>query len=462
MKNILLIVPPLFFIDDNPIVYELESPSLGPQYLASYIMENCPHFNVKVINMGPENITLTKLKDLLTSLKPFVVGISSLTINLQGFLETAKTVRQVLPNAKIFAGGSHISADPEFINRHSSYFDHAVTGEGEITFAKSLMKLERGEDVPRIQQGETVMDLDSLPFPRRNEVPRKYYIRPDNYQISRGCPYKCYFCSSPAINKKVRYRSVDSILNEVKLDYDFTKGYIIFCDDTFTMNRNLVLELCNRIINEKIKLDWRCVTRIDLIDEEIAYAMKKAGCHTIGFGIEAGSERVRRDIINKGSFSNDTIKSVIKLCRSAGFNVNAFAVLGNPTETQEEIQETIDMMLSIGLSGIAMSLPIPFPGSPLYDMAEADGVINTDIIDCFARGSLGEGVTGVYPLYLNGFDRQELNLKMKNTFMKFYLRPSVVKNFIVKNMKYPKEIMQDIKSAYYLLIKGGSRKRPFV
>lgn len=374
----------------------------------------------------------------------------------------ARAVRAQRDQARIFLGGAHLSADPGFLERHSANFDHGITGEAEITLLESLLRLDRSQEVPRLQRGLAPSELDDLPFPDRGMVRRARYIRPGSFILSRGCPYECFFCSSPAIAEKVRYRSAGNLLDEIQPLLKAARGRVAFADDTFTLNRRLVMELCQEIRRRGMRFRWSCVTRIDRLDEPLLRAMREAGCDTVGFGVESGSARVRREVIQKGDFTNEDISRVVALCRREGLRVNAFFLIGSPSETVQELDATEDMIFRLGLDGVAISLPIPFPGSPLYALAERDGVIDTARIDAFAAGELGTGVTGVYPLYTPGLDREYLIRRMKRIFRRFYLRPGIMLGFLRRDLRHPRDLAEDLGSVLYLLQTGGSRKRPFV
>lgn len=462
MKPVLLLNPPAFFADGAPRVFEREAPPLGLLYLASYVHAHSARFDVRVVDVGPENLGVRDLRTLLQATRPFAVGISAMTLQLQGARDLAMLVRESCPATPVFMGGAHASADPQFVDRHADAFDHAITGEAETVFLESLRRLDEGRDLPRIQQGQAVPTLDDLPFPNRGLVRRERYLRPEYFILARGCPYQCYFCSSPATSGKVRHRSVENLLEEMVPYLAQCRGQLSFADDSFTLDRSRVLDLCREIARRSLSLRWRCVTRIDLLDEELVRAMRGAGCEIIGFGIESGSERVRRQVLTKGGFSNARVHETVGLCRKHGIRVNAFFMIGNPGETPEEIDETEDMIFRLGLDGVAISVPIPFPGSPLYDMAERDGIIDRAAIDRFARKEMGEGCTGVYPLYIRDLERDYVLGRMKRMFWRFYLRPGVAWGILRRDLAHAGQLREDLRSLWHLLTRGGSRRRPFV
>lgn len=460
MHNVLLINPPVHFADGVPHTLDTENPPLGLMYIAAYIQQQAPHFRVRVVDVGAEGTRLDAIERLVADLRPIAVGIPAMTLQLQGAVRVAQAVRRQ-GDARVIIGGNHVSGDPGFVRRNRDLFDHAITGEGEKTFLDTVVRIAEGRDVAEVQRGEIFADLDELPFPDRAAIARGCYARPDYFVVSRGCPFQCTFCATPALAAKVRFRSAESIIEEIRQSYHLSRGYISFLDDTFTAKRQMVIDLCARVRAARLKLQWRCFTRIDLVDDELLAAMRGAGCEEISFGIESGSERVRRESMGKGKFSNDEIRESIRLCRKHRIKANGFFIVGNPGETMAEIDETRDFALTSGLSGIAVSMLTPFPGSPLYDAAKNEGLIDETLIDRFARGELGAGATGVYPLYTGGLDREAVAKAMRHMLLRFYLRPATFQNFFLRHLRRPKELYQDFRGAFHLLTKGGSSRRPF-
>lgn len=461
MQTVLLVNPPIHFSRGVPYTLDTENPPLGLLYLASYLRQESERFAAEVIDVGPEMMTLQELGARIRAERPFAVGIAAMTLQLQGALEVARQVRREAPGAPVFLGGNHVSGDPGFVERHADLFDHGITGEGEKTFHESLERLADGKTVPRLQEGQAVTDLDRLPFPDRAIIDRRRYLRPEYLMVSRGCPFHCTFCSAPALSGKARMRSADNVLEEIRQNLRPSGGRISFQDDNFTLSRDFVRELCEGITRERWRLRWNCSTRIDLVDEETVRRMQQAGCESINFGIESGSERVRSEAMGKKGFDNGKVLAAIDMCRRLGVRPNGFFILGNPTETEEELRETRDLILRSRLSGIAISMPLPFPGSLLWERARREGVVSEEIVDQFARQELGEGCVGVYPLYLAHLDRETVSRAMRDTYRRFYLRASTCLDILARDLLVPAALVQDLKSAFHLLRRGVSCRKPF-
>ena len=401
MKKVLFLNPPLFFQQGTPKTLDVSVPPLGLLYLASYINHYAKkRFQAEIIDIGKENINLKEIISIVKDKKPFVIGISSMTPQLQGAIELATKIKKNFPKSIIFLGGPHISADPTFIERHSNIFDYAITGESEITFLESIIALSKNKELPKIQNSQIPTNLDKLPIPDKKLIKRQLYNQAESMLFSRGCPFNCYYCSRPSISRNIRYRSVSNLIKEIKYCYPFCNGKINFQDDTFTLNPNKVINLCKKIIKDDIKISWECNTRIDLVDDKLLKIMSKAGCKQINFGIESGNERVRKEIIHKGSFTNSDITNVFQICQKYKIKIACYFMIGHPTETKQEIIDTKNMISRLPIDVLGLSIPIPFPGSPLYEIAKKEKVISTKIIDKYALKKIGEGYTGIYPTYV--------------------------------------------------------------
>ena len=345
-KTVLLINPPLYFDKGQPESLDVSYPPLGLLYLASYINKYSTKFKAKIIDIGNEKILLSEVINIIKKNKPYVFGITSMTPQLQGTIELASHLKKNFQKIPLFLGGPHISADPDFLLRHKLLFDYGITGEAEITFLDSLNKILQKKQLPKIQSSLPPSDLDKLPFPDKKLIKRQNYKQTESMMFSRGCPYQCYYCSRPSISRLVRYRSSKNLISEIKKCYTVCKGQISFQDDTFTMKREKVIEFCQEIIKQKLKISWDCNTRIDLVDQKLLSLMKQAGCRQINFGIESGNERVRKEIIHKGNFTNKDIDQVFLWCKKYKIKIACYFMIGHPTETKKELNDTKKMILN--------------------------------------------------------------------------------------------------------------------
>jgi len=463
-SNVLLINPPLYFSEGFPYSLDSSVPPLGILYLAVYIHKYSVDFKASVMDVAAQGLCLKEVSEKVDEVMPFAVGISAMTSQLQGCVELAsylKKTSKVKPY--IFLGGPHISADPDFLRRFGDIFDFAITGEAEKAFLKSLESLLAKKNIPRVQAGSFLEDLDSVPFPDRGLIDRSKYAKHESLIYSRGCPYDCYYCSRPSISNKVRYRSAGNLIEEIRYLFNGTQGRIDFQDDTFTIDKNKVIDFCRAIKQSRMKIEWRCNTRIDLVDEQLLLSMKDAGCSLIHFGIESGNERVREEIINKGIFSNKQIQAVFGICKKLRIKVAAYFMIGHPQETIEELNDTKRMILDSSIDLVGLSIPTPFPGSRLYEIAKQRGIINEAIIDKFARKELGEGYSGNYPVYVSeGLDKDFVFSFMRSLNRRFYFRPVFFIKRIWEDIVCLRRLKQDIRDFFSLMFRGMSSRKPYL
>ena len=458
-KTILLINPPLYFSDNLPRSLDISLPPLGLLYLATYINKKSTNFKAKIIDIGAENIKLNQINSYIKKHKPIAVCLSAMTPQLQGLYSLAKIIKKRYPWQIIILGGSHISGDPDFIKRHSSLFDYAITGESEISLLKTLEKIKKGEIVPKIQAGKICLQLDDLPIPDRHLIKRHLYQKNESLLFSRGCPFHCYYCSRPAISHLVRYRSPLNLITEIKKTYQYHHGLVDFQDDTFTLRKEPVIGFCQSIIDQKIKLSWTCNTRIDMVDKKLLTLMKKTGCRQINFGVESANYNLRRQVIKKGNFTNQQIEKMFLICQSLKIKVAAYFMIGHPTESKTQINQTLKMILDFPISILGLSIPLPFPGSALYQIAQKEGFISSQMIDDFALGKLGIGYANVYPQYHpSTLSQNYLHQKMRQINRSFYLRPKIVLSNLTNILSQPQKAFLDLIS---LLKYGMSSRKPY-
>jgi len=464
MKKVLLINPPLYFSDGIPYSIDTAVPPLGLLCLASYINEYSDYINIEVLDIAPYKISVNELKAKLHQHEYMAFGITSMTPQLQGAVETAKVIRQEVGNdIPIFLGGSHISSSPNFLTYYENIFDYGITGEAEKTFLESLHSIMNGKSIPKIQQSEIIANFDSVPFDYRGLLDRSKYQASETVLYSRGCPFKCYYCSRPAIDKKIRYRSLDNIIQQLTDCYEQSKGYIDFQDDTFTINRKKVIEFCQGIKETGLKFHWMCNTRIDLVDEELLSCMSDSGCYQINFGVESGNERIRKEIIKKGQFTNEQVYQVFGWCRKHKIEVGAYFMLGHPTETKAELEDTKKMVLNAKIDILGLSISTPFPGSQLYDIAKNENIINEQMIIDFAEKRLGEGYAGIYPVYVpKGMTHDYLLEQIAFLNRKFYLNVGTFWKRLKKDLTSFKQLKSDAKDFFALVMKGTSSRKPYV
>jgi len=295
--------------------------------------------------------------------------------------------KKLNPEVKIVFGGIGASLLWEHLLRHFSEIDFVVIGEGEHTFLNLIKWIEGADEklpqnikgiafrengeVVKTEKADFQHDLDKLPNPAK-------YFEYQHLSSTRGCAWNCTFCGSPQFwGHKIRFRSTHNFLEELELLYKKGITFFYISDDTFTMNKERVIEICKKIIEKNLKINWFAISRVDHVDDEILYWMRKAGCIQISYGVESGSKKIRT-VLNK-KIKPDQIKKAFSLTVQYGILSRAYFIYGSPGETWDTIQETLDLIHEIKpLSMIVYILDI-FPGTQLYADLQKRSHVTDDV-----------------------------------------------------------------------------------
>jgi len=298
--------------------------------------------------------------------------------------------------------------------------------------------------------------LDDLPFPARDLVDllqfkAHSYIdfgkRSATMITSRGCPFKCFFCSAHlTMGSKYRLRSVEKVLSEIEeLKVKYGVDHIIFEDDTITLKRERIERICNGLLKMPVRPSWYCLSRVDSMDEELAHLMKRAGCRMIAFGIESGSPHILKKINKKISLSK--AKSAIEACNKAGIRSLCTFIVGFPFDTKETMKMTFKTAKELNPT-MAIFFPLtPYPGTTVYNdfFKEKDKLDTPDKWANFIQTCNNSGIS-----VNRNFSGQELK-KISDSFnRKFYFRPKQIVN-IIKTIKSPSDFLNIYKGVLYFI-----------
>jgi radical SAM superfamily enzyme YgiQ (UPF0313 family) len=227
-------------------------------------------------------------------------------------------------------------------------------------------------------------DLDSMPFPARDLVPYKKYTSllatssvVTTMFTSRGCPYKCSFCDRPHLGSVFRYRSAEDVVAEMEECIRMGIGEILIYDDTFTVNRQRVMDICNLILKKRLKFRWDIRARVNTVDFEMLKLLKKAGCERIHYGVESGNQGIL-NILKKG-ITLEQVRKAFRMTKKVGISTLGYFMIGSPSETRETIMQTINFAIEIGADFAHFTITTPFPGTELYRDALKKGLIKTEV-----------------------------------------------------------------------------------
>jgi radical SAM superfamily enzyme YgiQ (UPF0313 family) len=304
----------------------------------------------------------------------------------------------------------------------------ALSGGGDLAGVKGIA-FRRDGRVVRTPPRPFIRDLDTLPLPARHLFPMAEYhphagmyrrLPFANMVTARGCPYGCIYCNHTMWGKKVRKRSPGKVFEEIRHLIDrYGVREINFYDDTFTLVRDDTMELCRLIAESGTRVDWRCSSRVDRVDEELLRAMRRAGCYSIGFGVESGNEGLLK-VIDKG-ITKDDARRAFALSRKVGIDAYAYFMLNLPGETEETIEQTIAFAKELRPAVAAFSIATPMIGTEFRGMIEADDryrIVEEKWNDYRAFGD--NDVLFTQPR----LDSAQVKRAYRKAIRSFYLRPS--------------------------------------
>lgn len=388
------------------------------------------------------------LLDDINSYKPDLIAFSAVSPQYQYVSRVFKLLPSSYPRPFTLLGGQHATLCPECLTEIPN-LDAICVGEGEyptLELVEALRDKKSIDDIKnlwikkpngRIIQNGTrrfVEDLDTLPFPDRDLFEMQAIIDSDFktalFMFSRGCPYKCSFCSNHVLRKKqtgkyVRFRSVQSCLTEIR---DVVKKYdvkaLYFNDDCFTVSKEFVREFCDAYKAE-FKLPFDINARPETLSDEICTMLASAGCRRISIGIECGDESFRREVL-KRSMTNERIIAAFDSCRKAGIKTKSFNIVGFPGETPAIFQETINLNERINPDSVIIGIFEPYPGTELADVCVAE-----KYIDPIRAGESFIGRTDTI-LHMPQFPREQILKSFRDFAYNVYKKHSFKKAIMLK------------------------------
>lgn len=441
-------------------------PDIGQGYLAS-IARAAGH-EVRLLDCLLERYDYDEFAKYVSECQPALVGVKAYSCDIESVREMLRIVRNVSPQTITVVGGPHPTCEnPDRLFKQLPEADYAFAGEAEPGFAPFLEEVASGStdlsDIPgllwkdgdgtiRVNPKTYVGDLDSLEFPAWDLIdPRKYRwgysfmtskLPAAPMSMTRGCPYSCTFCGSHMITgRKVRKRSVDNIIDEMKLlKRNYGVRAIDIVDENFAFDRDFVVELCERLLSESIGIEWNCPygVRLDSLDEELVRLMARSGCFGMSLGVESGSQRVL-DSIKKRLTVEEIVEKVGMIKRVSKIRLQGYFVFGFPDETREEIEQTIRLARSLPFDLVTFCPLRVTPGTEIYDDLVSSGEIPPDLD---YRG-LG------HHYFVRSYCRvpdHEMRKLYRRAYAQFYFRPKVVLNLIgqVRSLAQVKTILNGL------------------
>lgn len=438
-------------------------------------------FDVKICDASTLGIDSEEFRQYLKNEGFDVIGLGNCYTALAHIVfATAKICRDALPHCKIVLGGIHPTLFPRQTLEACPEADFVVYGEGEYTFRELLEFIENGrndyENIKGIifkKDGSlhhnpprpVIEDLSELPALMFDLLPVERYVPPpSNYRrlptygllVQRGCPYACVYCDSRVHGKKVRHDNIEKIISEIRylVDKYGMKG-ILFHDSAFTVNMDFAKKLCQRIIDEGFDLSWTCYTRVDRVDPELLSLMKRAGCWGVAFGLESGNEESLK-LIRKGVTLKQNIEGV-KMAKKARLQVIGSFILCLPGEDERMVKNTIKFAKKLKLDTVVFFLPVPFPGTELYDVCKKDGGLAENI----RWEDYRQWMDQTNPLYVNPKIGKDRMVQLYNYAVRsFYLSPLTILRFLshIRSFSDFNKYFTGFKSIYDIIRKSFGNK----
>jgi radical SAM superfamily enzyme YgiQ (UPF0313 family) len=399
-----------------------------------------------------------------------VVGLSATTPTINIATGLARHLKQAKPDLTIVLGGPHPTLLPQETMLASPDIDIVIRGEGEATIIELLQSLESKQPLANIagisyrQNGKMTstrprpitLDLDSLPFLAYHLLPwRRYRPRPPRGRLSpfaalltsRGCPYHCNYCSKAIFGQKFRGQSPARVVDEIiYLKQRFGIKEFAFYDDVFSLNQKRAYAIADEILKRGLKVDWTCETRVDLVGRELLNHLKQAGCYSVAYGIESGSQEII-DIINK-EITLEQAEEAVQLSSEAGLQTIGYFMIGNPGETPETVRQTIRFARKLKLDFVQFSVTIPYPGCELYELYLKDSKVRDIPWESFVYADLDRKTTPVFET--SQLSREALAYWLNRAYREFYLRPGYIWQRVRKTTSL-KDLKTGIKGLAMLL-----------
>lgn len=370
--------------------------SIGPAFIASYLRA---HGHEVAFHRATLEASDDEVAAAVATLAPDLLGLSLTTRQWQRGRTLVRAIRARF-EVPVVAGGLHPTFSPEEVLAEPG-FDHVCLGEGEEPMLDLVRALERGDQLGgalakpitniwsrggrRPALRDPIEPLDALPFMARDLLDEHKGVV--HMTTQRGCPFPCTYCAARMYNQLYkdtaeygRRRSHQSVLDELfGLRDAGLLAYVIFLDDTFTIHHPWVREFC-RVYGAELRVPFSLHARVETVNEKLLHQLAEAGCQQITYGVESGSERVRREIM-KRQVTNERFRDVFRWTREAGIAVTANYMLGLPGETRNDLDQTLELAHELDVLDFGYFVFYPYPGTQLFELCRDRGYLPEDYLD---------------------------------------------------------------------------------
>lgn len=364
---------------------------IGPAFIASWLRQ---HGHEVLFLRATLDHDSEAIESAVREAAPDIIGMSLTTRQWQRARSLARVLldRFEIP---LIAGGLHPTFAPEVV-LNSPGFDYVCLGEGEVALLELIEALESGgpvDSIPNIwaRGGQRPVlrppfePIDQLPFMARDMLDEPSGVI--HMATQRGCPFPCTYCAARMFNQLYegtgqygRRRSHGNVLDElIGLRDEGKLSYVIYLDDTFTIYRRWVKEFC-RVYAESLRVPFSLHARVETVTQDMLRMLADAGCNQITYGVESGSEQVRREVMQRG-VENQRFHDVFKWTRDVGIQVTANYMLGLPGETRDDLQQTLDLAEELDVLDFGYFVFYPYPGTQLFNECVQKGYLPEDYLE---------------------------------------------------------------------------------
>ncbi len=365
--------------------------SLGPSFIAAFLRQH--DHDVHFLRV-PLEMTADQVAGEIRDLAPDLLGVSLTTRQWQRARRLVRDIRRQI-EVPVATGGLHPTFAPDDVLANPG-FDYVCLGEGEEATLDLVGALEAGapaDGIPNIMTRPGTRPrlrppfapLDAMPFMARDMLDEPDAVV--HMSTQRGCPFPCTYCGArkfhdlyEGVGSYGRRRSLDNVLAELS-DVRQARDvrYVIFLDDTFTINHPWVKDFC-RVYGTAIGLPFWIHARVETVNERMLHQLAEAGCQHITYGVESGSYRIRKEVMRR-PVRNERFRDVFRWTKEAGITVTANYMLGLPEETREDLQQTLDLAEELEAYDFGYFVFYPYPGTHLFHYCLEKHYLPADYLD---------------------------------------------------------------------------------
>lgn len=427
-------------------------PPVGLAYLASVLEKN--GINVAIVDQVAEMISNDEVIRKVKEFSPQIIGFSCLTQVVNNAKVLADKIRDLDKKIKIVLGNIHPTLFTQELLEEGAA-DIIVRSEGERTLLEAVLAIAESKDLESVRgisfringkithnpDRPLIADIDELPYPAWHLFDLKLYSSTPLISVydvslpilaSRGCPYRCIFCSQDRIHRTPRYRKIDNIIDEIEYMNDKYKvGTFGFIDPFFPFSVKFGLDFCDMFIERGLhkKIKWVTETRVDLVNFELLKRMKEAGANLIMFGFEVGNQGVL-DKLRKGT-NLEQSRLAMRYAKRAGLMTLGLFMLGMPGDSRKTCEETIKFAKELDCDIVKFNITVPYPGSELFEKNKEK--LKEEQKDWERFIAWADWAGNFDPIYVpEGMNAKELIGLQRKAMFSYYMRPRIILKNIVK------------------------------